>query len=111
LNYIGNYDYYLEKKNEVEKMHFGAPVDNLKNTKQEEITTTKLDWKQQKEEQAKIRKRENELKRTEEEIHKLETRNEQIDELLTKEDIYTNVSKLMELNNEKKTIESKLEEL
>ncbi|ROR30539.1 ATP-binding cassette subfamily F protein 3 [Mobilisporobacter senegalensis] len=111
LNYIGNYDYYLEKKTEVEKMHFGDPANNSNMIIQEDASATKLDWKQQKEEQAKLRKRENELKRTEEEIHKLEMRNEEIDELLTHEDIYTNVSKLMELNNEKKSIESKLEEL
>lgn len=111
LNYIGNYDYYLEKKTEVEKMHFGDPANNSNMTIPEDASATKLDWKQQKEEQAKLRKRENELKRTEEEIHKLEMRNEEIDELLMHEDIYTNVSKLMELNNEKKSIEAKLEEL
>lgn len=112
LNYIGNYDYYLEKKAEVEKMHFGSVTGNSSTLNpMEEAPASKLDWKQQKEEQAKIRKRENELKKTEEEIHKFETRNEEIDELLTHEDIYTNVSKLMELNNEKKNIASKLEEL
>lgn len=111
LNYIGNYDYYLEKKEEVEKMHFGNSIDNLESNKGETITTTKLDWKQQKEEQARLRKRENELKKAEEEIHKLEQKEDEIDELLTHEDIYTNVSKLMELNNEKKSIGNKLEEL
>lgn len=111
LNYIGNYDYYLEKKAEVEKMHFGDSADSLDTNGEENITATKLDWKQQKEEQANLRKRENELKRTEDEIHKLEIKTREIDELLTHEDIYTNVSKLMELNNEKKSIEAKLEEL
>lgn len=112
LNYIGNYDYYLEKKVEVEKMHFqGFSSNSSTEDTMEDTPVGKLDWKQQKEEQAKIRKRENELKKTEEEIHKLETRNEEIDELLTHEDIYTNVSKLMELNNEKKSIALKLEEL
>ena len=111
LNYIGNYDYYLEKKAEVEKMHFGDSTDNLDTNGGEDITATKLDWKQQKEEQANLRKRENELKRTEDEIHKLEIKTHEIDELLTHEDIYTNVSKLMELNNEKKSIDAKLEEL
>jgi ATP-binding cassette subfamily F protein 3 len=72
---------------------------------------TKLDWKQQKEEQAKLRKKQNDLKKIEDEITKLETRNDEIDLLLTQEEIYTNVPKLLELNNEKKSIESRLLEL
>ena len=51
------------------------------------------------------------MKKTEEEIHQLELRSEEIDALLTKEEIYTNVSKLLELNNEKKELEIRLEEL
>ena len=137
LNYIGNYDYYLEKKPEVEKIYFGgvnpAPTKQLAgannayansagdrgnstvsmvSTSDNEVTTdTKLDWMQQKEEQAKLRKKQNELKKTEEEIHKLENRNEEIDELLALEEVYTNVSKLMELNKEKKELEERLLEL
>ncbi|MDF2945195.1 MAG: hypothetical protein K0S01_4053, partial [Herbinix sp.] len=37
--------------------------------------------------------------------------NEEIDRLLTQEEVFTNVSKLIELNNEKKSIETRLEEL
>ncbi len=136
LNYIGNYDYYLEKKEEVERAYLSNSnlslnstiannirgIDiiqgNLTNAKASaavpsatEESEGKLDWKQQKEVQARIRKRQNELKKTEDEIHQLETRNEEIDELLTKEEVYTNVSKLMELNKEKKDIENRLEEL
>ena len=72
---------------------------------------TKLDWKQQKEQQALERKRQNEIKKIEDEISACETRNDEIDQLLTLEEIYTDVPKLMELNNEKKSIEDKLEEL
>lgn len=50
------------------------------------------------EEQARIRKRQNDLKKVEDEIHKLETRDGEIDELLTQEEIFTDVAKLMELN-------------
>ena len=74
-------------------------------------TDTKLDWKQQKEEQARIRKQQNELKKTEDAIASLESRNAEIDELLSKEEIYTDVSKLMELNKEKTSIEEELEQL
>lgn len=116
INYIGNYDYYLEKKPEMERLF----LTNASTTKMNQISTVldtesnpdgKLDWKQQKEEQAKIRKKQNELKKTEEEIQSLEERNEEIDTLLLREDIYTNVSKLLELNNEKKAIEKRLEAL
>ena len=105
INYIGNYDYYLEKK----------PLLGISAAQKEtDITSesdTKMDWKQQKEEQARIRKRQNELKKTEEEITLLESRSEEIDGLLAKEAIYTNVGKLLELNQEKKNLESRLEQL
>lgn len=71
----------------------------------------KLDWKTQKEEQARIRKRQNDLKKVEDEIHKLETRDGEIDELLTQEEIFTDVAKLMELNKEKEGIRTRLEPL
>ncbi|QHQ62540.1 ATP-binding cassette domain-containing protein [Anaerocolumna sedimenticola] len=118
INYIGNYDYYLEKKPEMERIKlaeaasspFSSAAASL-NTPDVQNSESKLDWKQQKEEQAKLRKRQNDLKKTEDEINKLETRNEEIDALLTREEIFTNVSKLLELNNEKKDIEKRLEEL
>lgn len=120
LNYIGNYDYYLEKKPEVEAAYLKRSPDLTRtsfsssssaNTSTDVESENKLSWQQQKEEQARARKRKNDLKKTEDEIHQLETRNEEIDQLLTKEEIYTNVQKLMELNNEKTTIEERLLEL
>ena len=109
VNYIGNYDYYLEKKDIMTGLL--APVAEAKVVSGEDTSGIKLDWKAQKEEQAKIRKRQNELKKTEEEIHKLETRDGEIDELLVKEEIFTDVPKLMELNQEKEMISKRLEEL
>ncbi len=129
LNYIGNYDYYLEKKAEVEAAYLkktpndSTPVSKrpgafpvsfptaASTTASEAESENKLSWQQQKEEQARSRKRKNDLKKTEDEINALESRNEEIDELLTREDIFTNVQKLLELNNEKKAIEQRLEEL
>lgn len=126
LNYIGNYDYYIEKKPEVERMYLSAnsmngisskasaSSDTTSSIQTETITDssdTKLDWKQQKEQQAKERKRQNELKKVEDEITACETRNEEIDSLLALEEVYTDVSRLLELNNEKKSIEERLEEL
>ncbi len=116
LSYIGNYDYYLEKKDTQE-----AAAGLLSSGKTEPLDKTnsfaytassgKLDWQQQKEEQARIRKQQNELKRVEEEITSLETRSEEINQLLTKEEIYTDVARLMELNQEKKELDEQLETL
>lgn len=109
INYIGNYDYYLEKKDLMTNL-YTAPADSGQAPAAEE-SEIKLDWKAQKEEQARIRKRQNDLKKTEDEIHKLETRDAEIDALLLDETVYTNVEKLVELNQEKENLQSRLEEL
>ena len=108
VNYIGNYDYYLEKKEELTEIY--APKEEEKVTV-EAVSATKLDWKQQKEEQARIRKRENELKKTEKAIEELETRDAQIDEEMSDPQVATNVAKCVELSKEKAEIAEKLEEL
>lgn len=123
INYIGNYDYYLEKKEVQESVAFAqnnniqtsktntTSSSNVVKTSSNNASDGKLDWKQQKEEQARQRKIQNQIKKCEDEIAKLEEHNSEIDELLAQEEVYTNVSKLMELNNEKKEIEEKLEQL
>lgn len=109
VNYIGNYDYYLEKRDELTKIYAG--FEETDEAKGQSESAVKTDWKQQKEEQARKRKRENELKKTEERIHELEARNAEIDELIVQPDICTNVPKLLELNNEKTQIDEELLEL
>ena len=109
VNYIGNYDYYLEKKELMTSLYAASP--SAKEESSGEDSGIKLDWKAQKEEQARLRKRQNELKKTEDEIHRLETRDGEIDELLEKEEIFTDVPRLLELNKEKEAIAKKLEEL
>ncbi len=104
INYIGNYDYYLEKVDELTKAY--APT-ALPEARQAE-SSSRQDWARQKEEQARERKRQNELKKTEERITSLEERSGEIDELMTKEEIFTDVAKCMELSKEKADI---LEEL
>ncbi len=161
LSYIGNYDYYLEKKEDVEAAAqaareapgrtgagsgakgaaaggngaggsaagraaangaaaggspargtsaAGAAASSAVSGRAPGASSA-ADWKQQKEEQARIRKRKNDLKKTEDAIHQLETRDGEIDELLTLEEVYTDTARLVELNHEKEDIAAKLEAL
>lgn len=111
INYIGNYDYYLEKRELLTNLALGTKLTDTSGKQSELEESGKDDWKSRKEEQAKQRKKQNELKRTEDEIASLEEKNSEIDELLTKQEIFTNVQRLMELNNEKSSIEGRLMEL
>lgn len=106
VNYIGNYDYYLEKKEIL------TPVsENSANTNEAEPSSQKLNWKQQKETQALLRKRENDLKKCEEKIETLEAKNAALDEEMTRPEIATNSAKLQEIAREKEDIEAELETL
>ena len=108
VNYIGNYDYYLEKKEELTAAYTNAN-EALSSASIQTESETKLDWKAQKEQQAKERKRQNDLRKTEERISALEERDGEIDELMTQEDIYTNSVKCRELSEEKANIMQELE--
>ena len=113
VNYIGNYDYYLEKKDELTKIYVPSATEeetaSFPSSSAE--TAGKLTWQQQKEEQARIRKRQNELKKTEDRIHVLEVRDKEIDELMMQEEVFTNVAKCVELNKEKTAVNEELEQL
>lgn len=113
VNYIGNYDYYLEKKDELTKIYVPSATEeetaSLPSSSAE--TAGKLTWQQQKEEQARIRKRQNELKKMEDRIHVLEVRDKEIDELMMQEEVFTNVAKCVELNKEKTAVNEELEQL
>ena len=102
-NYIGNYDYYLEKKTELSP----ASTETVKVTDSE----GKNDWQKQKEEQAKQRKKENELKKVEEEITALEEQIQSIDTQMASEEVCTDVAKCMELQKEKDSCSERLEVL
>lgn len=109
VNYIGNYDYYLEKKDALTTV-YASPFQE-DNSQEASVSSGKLDWKAQKEAQAKERKRQNDLKRTEERIESLENRAGKIDELMTHEDVYSNSVKCQELAKEKASITEELEKL
>ena len=110
VNYIGDYDYYLEKKDEMTQIYAPAQETAAQEIK-EAVSETKLTWQQQKEEQALKRKRENELKKVEARIEELETRDKEIDETMVLPDICTNVAECTKLSREKAAIAEELEGL
>lgn len=110
VNYIGNYDYYLEKKEELTVAYAGVSM-NADSVSVSNESETKLDWKAQKEAQAKERKRQNDLKKVEERISYLEERDGQIDEEMSNPEIFTNSVKCQELSQEKADIMEELDSL
>lgn len=111
VNYIGNYDYYLEKNDLMNQITFGQNGIQPKEASPVKESEGKTDWKQKKEEQARERKRQNDLKKTEDRIAALEAQNEELDTLLSQEEVFTNVARLMEINTQKSAIEEELMEL
>lgn len=115
VSYVGNYDYYLEKHDTVmaaieASTPQSADADNTAATKAAE-SEVKLDWKAQKEEQARLRKKENDLKKCEEKIAELETRISEIDTEMSDPSIGTQVAKLQELSKEQAACQEQLEKL
>ena len=112
VNYIGNYDYYLEKKEELTTAYAGtsSSTSSDDNISEKSVSESKLSWQEQKEAQAKLRKRQNELKKTEDRISELEDRDGEIDALMVQEEIFTNSVKCQKLANEKAAIAEELEE-
>ena len=109
INYIGNYDYYLEKREELAKIYLS---DEPKHEKADSgKTEVKMDWQEQKAKQAQIRKIENALKKAEEEIERLETRIAEIDEECALPENATNSAKLGDLVKEQEACNNRLEEL
>ena len=115
ISYVGNYDYYLEKHDTVmAAIEANAPqnadADNTIAAKAAE-SEVKLDWKAQKEEQARLRKKENDLKKCEEKIAELEARISEIDTEMSDPAIGTQVAKLQELSKEQAACQEQLEKL
>ena len=109
VNYIGNYDYYLEKKetNERAYLNTGETVEVVK----EDVSEGKTDWQSQKEEQAKKRKIQNRVKKIEEEIESLEEKLSELEEQFQDPAVATNSAKLGKLHSEQVEVQEKLDGL
>ena len=118
VNFVGNYDYYLEKReahvialeNEIRRENAlnGTPM--APSAPVPAPSTGAQDWKAKKEEQARIRKKENDLKKCEARITELEDRIAALDEEMSKPDVATQSLKLQELSKEQETLRSELEQ-
>ena len=115
VNYIGNYDYYLEKRDTVmaamAPSPSGASPEAALSSPAQTESEVKLDWKAQKEEQARLRKKENDLKKCEEKIAALEARNTELDQEMADPYIATQSVKLQELAAEQERNHGELAKL
>ena len=116
VNYIGNYDYYIEKKDALTAAALaGKPADSSsavsaaqKNAQKE---SAKADWKHSKEEQALLKKKKNELKKTEERITVIEDRLKAIEEESALPEVCTDTARLLELHKESTKLSEELDTL
>lgn len=106
-NYIGNYDYFLEKRDDVEKKTSTLEI----HTTSESTSDAKSSWLSSKEENARIKKRQNALKKCEDTISDLEEKLARIDTDFLDPKIQTDVAKLIQLQKEKEELSSRLEAL
>ena len=116
VNYIGNYDYYLEKHDELTRIYVeaepqaqAAQLTEQTVAQDGSVTDKKADWQAQKAEQARIRKLENTLKKAEERIAELEDLIAGIDEECADPANATNSAKLGELTGRQNEYRSELE--
>lgn len=114
VNYTGNYDYYLEKHEHISQL---AVKNNAEDVVRKQTAASpsagsndgKADWQTMKAKQAEERKRQNDLKKTEEEIAKIEERLDFLDNEMLKEEIFTSALKCMEINKEQTTLRERLD--
>jgi len=109
VNYIGNYDYYIEKRDILTANAF--PDTNTDVSSSEKVKDSKISWQQSREEQNRLKKKKNDLKHTEERIADIEKRIEDIDTEYSDPSIGSNTARLMELHNESTKLKKELDEL
>ena len=103
--YIGNYDYYLEKKTSP------ASGSDPSEAVTESISESKLSWQEQKAAEAEKRRRENRVKRIEDEIALLEAQKKEIEERMSDPGTATDAEKLTSLSLEAAEKEARLNDL
>ena len=106
VNYIGNYDYYLEKKDIL-----GAKPITNNTSKSSSSAISKLNWQEEKVKQAQQKKIKNEIKRTEERMALIEAEIEELDNMYADPAISSDTAKLMEIHTRKKALSKELDEL
>ena len=116
VNYIGNYDYYLEKQEELTRIYVTDRQNSNTQAVQAVVQSAqedsgKTDWQEQKKQQAALRKKQNELKKTEEEIAHLEEEKEHLESEASEPAVATNSARLFELHKQMTEIDEKLEVL
>lgn len=109
VNYIGNYDYYLEKRDILTTKTFPATTGS--SSADTAVKDSKISWQQSREEQNRLKKRKNEIKRTEERISVVEERLSAIDAEYSDPSIGSNTARLMELHNESAGLQKELDKL
>lgn len=107
--YLGNYDYYLEKLSEASSSSIKSVTD-----KSSEQDTTKTegykDWRDAKQREAERRRTANLIKKLEDEIEEYESRLRELDESLQDEEIAGNFVLCAEVSSEQQLIQSRLDE-
>lgn len=103
--YLGNYDYYIDKKRQIQEM-------NVVDEKEDKTKTQIKEEKRKEREQREIEKK-NRIKRQniEKEIEETEAKIEELDLLLCQEEVYSNADTAKEVGQEKMNLESKLSTL
>jgi ATP-binding cassette subfamily F protein 3 len=109
--YLGNYDYYLEKKTENAASNADRAADASGSSDTPVMSSAKAEWQAKKAAQAKQRKLENDLKKTETRIAELEQKITDIDTLMASEEVCRNSAKLSELSAEQRTWQEELDHL
>lgn len=108
INYLGNYDYYEEKKDELTKIYAPTAEKAVDTTS---VSSQKQDYLERKAEAARIRKLKNDISKVEELIRKYEDRLNELDEMMEDPAVSTNSAKLNEISKEQNEISGKLDEL
>lgn len=110
VNYIGNYDYYLEKRDILS----AKPINTVSSADIEhakKAADSKASWQEEKIKQAQLKKIKNELKRTEERIANIEKRIDKLDNMYADPAISSDTAKLMEIHTEKEELSKELDKL